>query len=242
MLIDRTLLRPAQLFDGIDQETKVGLEIGALGKPAALRSVGTVYYADYCSTEQLRENHRNNPTVDADGFVEVDFVTDGGQLSAVVPPALLFDYVIAVHVIEHVPDIIAWLQDVGSVMNPGGILSLIVPNKHCTFDIRRSLSEPKDIFAAYIEKRRKPAPIQVFDFYLLHDSNGRLVHTLEQSIEMAAKAMSEYVDAHCWVFDPESFHKEIAALCEGGYIPFTLDLVTRTPPGEIDMFARLIRD
>lgn len=241
MLIDRELSRPAQLFDRIDQQGGIGLEIGALGNPAALRSAGKIYYADYCSTEQLRENHRGNSTVSTDSFVDVDFVTNGGPLQPVVPPDLRFDYVIASHVIEHVPDIISWLQDIGSIMKPGGIVSLIVPNKLHTFDIRRSLSEQKDFFSAYIEKRRKPAPIQVFDFYLWHDRNGRLVHTLEQSIEMATKAMTEYVDAHCWVFDPESFHREISALCEAGFIPFRLDVVTRTPPGEIDMFARLVK-
>ncbi|CAN7644768.1 methyltransferase domain-containing protein [Mesorhizobium sp. LjRoot246] len=241
MIIDRTLSRPAQLFENIDQRNGIGLEIGALGNPAALPLVGKVYYADYCSTAQLRDNHRSNPTVSVDSFVEVDFVTGGGPLHAVVPMALRFDYVIASHVIEHVPDIISWLQDVGSVMKPGGVLSLIVPNKHCTFDVRRALSAQKDFFAAYIERRQKPAPIQVFDSYRWHDINGRLVHTLDYTIHMATKAIGEYVDCHCWVFDPESFHDEIEALCKDHFIPFTLDIVTRTPRGEIDMFARLIR-
>lgn len=241
MIIDRVLSRPAQLFENIDQRKGIGLEIGALGNPAALRSVGEIYYADYCSTAQLRENHRNNPTVSVDSFVDVDFVTGGGPLRRVIPDGLRFDYVIASHVLEHVPDIISWLQDVGSVMKVGGILSVIVPNKHCTFDVRRSLSERKDFFAAYIEKREKPAPIQVFDSFLWHDRDGRLVHTLDYTIQMATKAMTEYVDCHCWVFDPDSLHGEVEALCRDGFIPFKLEVVTRTPRGEIDMFARLVR-
>lgn len=241
MLIDRTLSRAEQVFQHIDRANQVGLEIGALDNPIAQASAGRVYYADYCSTEDLRRNHANTPTVNVDNIVQVDFVTNGGGLHRVVPENLRFDYVIASHVIEHVPDIVSWLQDIGLVLRPGGILSLIVPNKEHTFDIRRSVSEQKDFFSAYIQKQTKPSPIQVFDSYRWHVRDGQIVHTLDYTVQMARKAVSEYVDCHCWVFTAESFYDEMQTLIDVGLIPFKLDLVTHTPPGEIDMFARLVR-
>lgn len=218
-----------------------GLEIGALDSPIARPSAGRIYYADYCSTADLRRNHANTPTVNVNNIVEVDFITNGGRLQDVVPDHLKFDYVIASHVIEHVPDLISWLQDIGHVLKSGGILSLIVPNKDYTFDIRRSVSEQKDFFAANIDLQTKPSPIQVFDYYRWHERDGELVHTLDYSIQMARKAATDYVDAHCWVFTTETFYDEIQTLIDEGLIPFKLDVVTRTPPDEIDMFARLTR-
>lgn len=144
MLIERTKSRIEHVLEKIDQQSQVGLEIGALDKPIAHKSVGRVFYADYCSRDQLLQNHATNPSVDKEKLVEVDFITNGGLLSNVVPNELRFDYVIASHVIEHVPDIISWFQDIGNVIKPGGVLSLIIPNKERTFDIRRSLSEQKD--------------------------------------------------------------------------------------------------
>ena len=115
MLVERSVSRVEQVFQHINQFTQTGLEIGALDNPIARKEVGTVYYADYCSTDQLKENHRNTPTVNIDNIVQVDFVTNGGAISDVVPTDIRFDYVLASHVIEHVPDIISWLQDVGKV-------------------------------------------------------------------------------------------------------------------------------
>lgn len=241
LIIDRTLSRVEQVFQNIDQRSMVGLEIGALDNPIARPAAGQVFYADYCSTADLRRNHVNTPTVDINSIVDVDFVTNGGYLRDVVPDSLKFDYVIASHVIEHVPDIISWLQDIGHVLKPGGILSLIVPNKEHTFDSRRSISEQKDFFAANILRQTKPSPIQVFDYYRWHERNGSLVHTLEYSIEMARKSISDYVDAHCWVFTTETFYDEIQTLIDENLIPYNLGVVTKTPPGEIDMFAQLVR-
>jgi len=241
VLVERSISRVEQVFQNINQFTQTGLEIGALDNPIARREVGTVYYADYCSTDQLRENHRNTPTVKINNIVQVDFVTNGGPISDVVPESIRFDYVLASHVIEHVPDIISWLQDVGKVLKPGGVLSLIVPNKEKTFDIRRSISEQKDFFAAYIQKQTKPSPIQVFDSYRWHDRDGRIVHTLDYTLAKTKEALTEYVDCHCWVFTPESFALEIQALIDENLIPYRLDVVTKTPEGEIDMFVRMTK-
>ncbi|SFI82211.1 Methyltransferase domain-containing protein [Phyllobacterium sp. CL33Tsu] len=241
MLVERVLSRPEQLFEKIDQATGIGLEIGALDNPCALRSVGKVYYADYCSTDNLRRNHQHTPTVNVQNIVDVDFITDGGPLARVVPNNLRFDYVIASHVIEHVPDIISWLCDVGDVLRQGGVLSLIIPNKEKTFDSRRSVSEEKDFYGAFIQKQTRPSPTQVFDSFRWHEREGKLVHTLDYAIDKAMQSVNDYVDCHCWVFTPQTFFHEIGMMAHTGRIPFKLDVVTLTPRDEIDMFARLIR-
>jgi SAM-dependent methyltransferase len=234
-------LRPVQLFHGIDQINSLGLEIGALDKPAALRSVGRVYYADYASVAELRRNHAETPTVDKDNIVDVDFVTGGHPLSQVIPEDLCFDYVVASHVAEHVPDLISWLADLGQVVKPGGIVSLIIPNKEFTFDIKRTVSEEKDVFSSYVTQQTRPSPMQVFDHFRWYWRDGREVYSRSHALDQARRAMREYVDCHCWVFTPESFCCLAEAVAESGLVPFKLDLVTTTEPGEIDFFVRFIR-
>lgn len=233
----RRLSRPAQLFTGIDVTRSNGLEIGALDRPVTLRENGSVWYADYCSTEQLRTNHKNTATVDVARIVDVDFVAGDERLSIVVPLDLRFDYVVASHVAEHIPDLITWLADIRSVLKPGGKVRLIIPNKEACFDRRRTLSEERDLIAAFVEQRRKPSPIHVYDFYRWHDQDGALVHSMEKSFDMARQSQHAYVDTHCWVFTPASFARIMTSLIEGGFIPFELEFVTATPPGEIDFFV-----
>ena len=235
--VQRQLSRYSQLFRGIDLAAQQGLEIGALDNPVTSKQNGAVWYADYCSTEQLRENHSKTSTVNTDRIVRVDFVTGDRKISEVVPEDLRFDYVVASHVAEHIPDLISWLQDIKKVLKPGGKVRLIVPNKECCFDVRRTLTEERDLVAAFVEQRMRPSPFQVYDFYRWHDRDGRLVHTLQQSLDMARAAMSTYVDAHCWVFTPSVFCEQVGSLIQAGLIPFQIEFVTETVPGEIDFFV-----
>ncbi|RWC14053.1 MAG: class I SAM-dependent methyltransferase [Mesorhizobium sp.] len=237
--MQRVLSRRDQIFFDIDQSKAVGLEIGALDNPLIAGGTGKTYYADYCSTEQLKLNHANTPTVNTDKIVNVDFVTGDRRLADVVPSSIRFDYIVASHVAEHVPDIISWLQDLRTVLKPGGKVRLIIPNKERCFDLRRSLTEECDLVAAFVEKRTRPSPIQVYDFYRWHERDGRLVHTPQQSLHMAQMALTTYVDAHCWVFTPESFLIQISNLIAAGLSPFGLEFVTESAAGEIDFFVGL---
>jgi len=45
-----------------------------------------------------------------------------------------FDYCLASHVIEHIPNPIAFFQSIAHLLKPGGVLSLAVPDKRYTFD------------------------------------------------------------------------------------------------------------
>ena len=79
----------------------------------------------------------------------VDFIWDDGKpLREAIPANLVFDYVIASHVIEHAPDMIGWLRQVAGVLRTGGILSLAVPDKRFTFDEGRELTTLDQLLTA----------------------------------------------------------------------------------------------
>ena len=91
-----------------------GLEIGALNSPIIqsedVVDRGKIFYLDHLSTKELREKYRADPSVNIDNIVNVDFVCpDGDFVKAVAGNP--FDYIVASHVIEHVPNILKFFQD-----------------------------------------------------------------------------------------------------------------------------------
>ena len=123
----------------VEPAAGLGLEIGALTTPLLTPALGPVEYADHLSTAGLREKYRDDPNVDIGGIVEVTYVLGDRRMPAVTGTDR-FHHVAASHVIEHAPNLIGWLEDIRSVLRPGGVLALVVPDKRYTFDVTRRVS------------------------------------------------------------------------------------------------------
>jgi SAM-dependent methyltransferase len=206
-----------------------GLEIGPLASPRVHKHEGPVRYLDHASAEELRAKYgadygmRNR----LDDIVDVDYVIGKDMtLSDAVVHDAPFDYVIASHVIEHIPDPIDWMEDIGRILRPGGILSLIIPDKRYCFDINRTLTETSDLVDAYLRRLRQPSFRQVYDFESraildMVDTVAVWSRTADYSAvvrqdvadpDVAAldrcrrmQTSDEFVDVHCHVFTPDSF-------------------------------------
>jgi len=151
----------------IDPTTR-GLEIGPLHTPRFPRSRYEVHYVDHASTEDLRAKYASDAFMadHLDEIVEVDFVWSGGaRLLDVVGDAAPFDWVFASHVIEHAPDMIGWLRDVGSVLADGGRLCLAIPDKRLCFDVNRDLTTMADLVDAHLRGLSAPGFRQIYDFH-----------------------------------------------------------------------------
>ena len=114
----------------IDVARMRGLEIGPLAAPRVRKNQGPVRYLDHASTAELRRKYADDPVIKhrLDDIVDVDYVIgENAAISDVVAADTPFDYVIASHVFEHIPDPIGWMRDLTHVLHPGGILSLIIP-------------------------------------------------------------------------------------------------------------------
>ena len=214
----------------IDVSTQVGLEIGALVNPIVTRDMGQVRYVDHATTDELRQKYANDPNVDIHKIVDVDYVWGKQGLPELVGQDAPFDYSVASHVIEHVPDFIGWLKEIHAVLKVGGILSLVIPDKRCCFDYHRQLTQVADVVEAFLHHSRKPSPRQVFDYIssaVMYD--GSIAWDCEIAIEpqkikpihseLAAWQLAQqstleaaYVDAHCWVFTPQSFFDLLKSL------------------------------
>lgn len=117
----------------IDDLSKIPiLEIGSLNSPTFKKDRYNIYFADYISQSELKEKYPHK----SQNIHEVDFIVniDKPYCESI---NTKFNLVIANHVIEHIPDIISWLNDISSITCEGGILFLAVPHKMYTFDISR---------------------------------------------------------------------------------------------------------
>lgn len=245
--------RKVKLLSGLNLSTAIGAEIGALCRPVVTRSDGTVYYVDHASTAALREKYKLDPNVDIDALVEVDAVWGRQSLSEALGGKFV-DYVIASHVVEHVPDLVGWFGEIGAILKPDGQLRLAVPDKRFTFDLMREDSRISDVLSAHVVRARIPQPQAIIDhvvnvrydvntaaIWAGNPSNGRPAHTFADAIGAAQDAFvnGNYHDVHCWVFTPASFAKICRLLVENGLLAMSCANFFDTERNELEFHVHM---
>jgi SAM-dependent methyltransferase len=244
--------RRDKLLARIRPDSQEGLEIGPLDRPSITSEHGSIRYVDFATTEELRAARKNDPTVDIDKLAPVHFIWGDKTLDQAVG-GTRFDYVVASHVVEHVPDLIGWFKELSEVLKPGGIVSLVVPDRRYTFDRIRPETQVPEVVEAWLEHHRRPSYKQVFEHYALHtrvdvgqawngtldDSTLERVHPESYALAVCEEAArsKRYVDSHCWVFTPPSFFALLRSLCEMRLFPFEVVEFFQPTPGEIDFFV-----
>ena len=247
--------RNARMLDGIDVRQLAGVEIGALAAPIVTPGEGRIRYVDHLNTASLRRKYAAHGAVDVSALVEVDAVWGEASLSAALGPGCAVDYVLASHVIEHVPDLLGWLGEVAGIMRPGAALRLAIPDRRFTFDYFRQESRLADLLNASLLRARVPLPAQILDHMLEAvsfdpaatdgwsnpDEVARL-HILESAVgpAMDSHRNGVYHDVHCWVFTPATFASRLGRACRLGLHRFACDWVEPTPPGHNEFLAALV--
>jgi len=199
------------------------LELGPLHEPIAKKSNHNVHYVDRISHQELLDHYRPQG-VDVENIVPLDHVWPPGQDLATHITTERFSYCIASHVIEHVPDLVGWLNQIASVMLPGGVLSLAIPNQQDTFDRNRPLTTTAEVVEAALQKSTTPSPKQVYCHFRNNvDPKGSHTETPAFALHAAQQAAAGvYVDVHCWVFVQSNFETVVTELAEQKLIPFRL--------------------
>ncbi len=249
-------------LDCIDERSQRGLEIGPLASPIASRANGTVLYVDHADAATLRQKYADDAHMRArlDEIVEVDHVLPQGQsLAKALAPEGPFDYIIASHVIEHIPDIVTWLDDIHSLLVTGGVLSLVVPDKRFTFDVNRRTTDVSAILDAYHRRLVRPSFGHIYDFSsrTIHGVDARKIWSGEtayrdvtrtdcadpdlMAFEFANRVLAtdEFVDIHCHVFTPVSFLAILDRLGHLGLLKFELASFHPTTRDDLEFFASL---
>lgn len=239
--------RTKKILAKIDIAKGVGLEIGPLHRPTVSRDQAKIYYADHMSTADLRKKYKGHP-FNLDDIVEVDYVVGEKSIARVVGKKK-FDYIIASHVIEHVPDTVTWLKDISSILKPGGVLSLVIPDKRYTFDINRQPSRPADVIDAYIHKLRSSTfvmkyddlsnnqPVNSFDAWNRDIAKPRPIEQIKGALKTAKQ--EGYVDVHCYTYVPNTFFEIFRHLVVHDLTDFSVEYFRDTAPNEQEFFVTL---
>jgi hypothetical protein len=197
-----------------------GLEIGASFNPVAPKRAGyNVKILDFMSTEELISLNAARGH-DISQIEIVDYIWDGRSLEEIIGPHEKFDWIIASHVIEHVPDLITFINECGGILTENGVVSLVIPDKRYCFDCFRPVSSLSQVIDAFVARRRRHSPGSVMEYFLYHcwknellawdkeySGDIRFPYSMDFAKKMFAKASSsqDYIDIHAWCFTPSSF-------------------------------------
>ena len=139
-----------------------GIEIGPGHVPFPVPAGVHVRYVDRWEPE---ENSRLFPELsETPDFPKPDVVSnlDVDRLSALDDRSQ--DFVIASHVIEHLANPLKMLEEMHRVIKPGGLLVLLVPDRHRTFDSTREPTPLSHLVEEYHGDTKEVDDAHVVDF------------------------------------------------------------------------------
>ncbi|QYO68238.1 class I SAM-dependent methyltransferase [Leptolyngbya sp. 7M] len=215
-----------------------GLEVGPGPFPIAPKKEGfNVEVIDYAPKDELLSKFQAHG-VETTGIEEVDHLWNGETYAELTGVKDHYDWIIASHVIEHVPDIVGFLNSCSEVLNGRGVLSLAVPDKRYCFDRFRPVSSLAQVIDSHLAGKTKHSIGSITDFELNQVLKNGLIswdrfstgtdgYDFANQPEKVASDLradnptSEYTDCHAWCFTPNSFRLMINDLYELGLIDLT---------------------
>ena len=180
-------------------------------------------------------------TVDFTGSAtEIDTLLNGGK-------DLGLKFIVSSHNFEHLPNPVKFLQGCYSVLQPGGVLSMAVPDYRACFDHFRFPTKLSEWLFAYQSNQAQPRKDQLFDYKAYFSMYQRpegestaygvqqespdafLVRGgLGQAWDALNSANTDYEDCHCTVFNPQIARLHLEDLRALGLLEFDILEVSET--------------
>ena len=164
------------------------LEIGPFAAP--MLHGPNISYVDVMSTNDLRAR-AIRLGLDPEKVPEINWVSTGSDLSVVSDK---FNVVVSSHAIEHQPDIIGHLQQIGNLLLSGGRYFLLIPDHRYCFDHFFAPSSAQQMIDAHLEKRT------------VHPDSAVIAHLAHTTHNDASRRNSNLIlplyhrttGHHCW--------------------------------------------
>ncbi len=220
------------------------LEIGPSISPIAAKRDGwNTKTVDHTTKEGLIEKYRGHTGIDISKIEDVDYIWTSGDISDAIPEGMLgtFDAFVASHVIEHVTDLVSFLNSADMILKPNGVVVLAIPDKRYCFDYFQMRSTTGNVLEAHNEKRSRHSRTNTFEFYSYAAThNGaiawgqepikdlKLMNTLETALQVSESVSTEgeYHDLHAWRFTPAGFELILVELARLGFINLKIERIT----------------
>jgi SAM-dependent methyltransferase len=213
----------------------LGLEIGPSHNPLLPKSSGArIEIVDHASRQELIAKYRelSVPAKQLDQIEEVDYISSGGSLVEAVGRTAAYDYIICSNVVEHMVDLIGFLQDCDALLKPNGRLSMTVPDHRLCFDLLRPVSSIGEVVDTHLNPTRFHTPGGLLEFSTYFCRRGGQIAwsigdvgpvqlnwdgPVAKSLIEEWSDQTEYIDAHRWTFTPSSFSLLVQDLRDLGY-------------------------
>ncbi|MBM4362591.1 MAG: methyltransferase domain-containing protein [Deltaproteobacteria bacterium] len=236
---DPTRERTERILRHVPRAGKL-LELGASFAPVVPRAGGwNTFLLDHATAPELREKYLAHG-VDVSRVEEVDFVWRHGALEDAVPEAHhgTFDACVASHVIEHMPDLVAFFGALERLLRPEGVVALAVPDKRTCFDFFQAHTTTAEVLEAHQAHRSRHSPRTAFRALAYASSlDGqiawsqgptRIPSLVHRALAIPLGAFdatddsdaSPYVDHHASCFTPASFELLLFELGQLGLVRF----------------------
>lgn len=211
--------RFASLSSMIALTDTLGLEFGACDLPTVRPDQGNCRYADFRTTDEMADLWQ----IPMPDLSPVDYVISRGRpLSRQIRER--FDYVIACHVLEHVPDTVGYLNELKAMLKPeaGRLIFLTIPDKRATSDATRPTTTIDHLLMNYYEQSQYPKLENILEFHRHWIGNAE--KTGPMSIAEAYTYATEYcesglADVHCHVWTDDEFRDQLTQLLEANFLP-----------------------
>jgi hypothetical protein len=235
-----------------------GLEIAPYFYPLLDKAKHDVCYVDCIDNDTIARKSVENPGAVGREIPRIDWVwTPGKSLRSCIPAHIAFDYCVATHVIEHVPDMIGWLNQIFEVMRDGAVLALALPDRRYTMGYYRRETSLGDVIGNWMLAPSSPTAAQIVDFLSqsFHDTRRKLgdqMFDVSQPFAAAPRHYSDgqaldfaalshragvYLDVHCTVWTPTSFVEVMSRVIGMGLINAQLsEPIGRNPSSGWDEF------
>ena len=225
------------------------LEFGPLNRPIAFKDqYKNVYYADIRSTDDIKKLYTSNDylsatgiTIDVNDIVGIDYViTDSYENTF--QKEKKFDAIILSHVVEHIPDIINFFDDISKIIKDDGKLVIIYPDARYCFDHFRNGISFIDAYDVYHNKKMNCNSVFDFTFNVVHENNSGFFWNETSILEKLPRnkftiADDAYVkafnndppdDVHYWPFSDYQFIKFLYDLERAGLLKFDISYFHET--------------
>ena len=242
----------------ISNNELLGIEIGGLDRPLVIRTElpegSEILYADHLSTVDLKTKYKADPTVNLNALVEVDLVSESDDFANHLNGRLV-DYIVASHVVEHIPNPISWLKMLFDVLRPGGFVFLVVPDKRFTFDFQRPTTTFGEMLESFLSSKKMPSIKDVFDHHssAVMIDGSRVWKGLIGKEELVPIASNKdafkyadevykdgtYHDVHVSIFTPLSFFSIIENLIDTDILMLEIAGFRDTSIDDIEFFVCL---
>jgi len=168
-----------------------GIEIGALWRRFPLPVRARAWYVDRLDPVNLDQQYAELKGA----IVKPHIIADASQLPFAVAS---LNFIIASHVLEHMPFPLSALRHWYEILAPGGALLLRIPNKRYTFDVLRARTSLQHLLEEEAQPERFDRRLHFADW--VQNVSGRSPGTAEFEGELRDLIQMDYsIHYHVWI-------------------------------------------